>query len=130
MVRGMSSVMGAQEQEQRLATWALGALSCSVGSYRGIRERQWPEQSCAFQQYLGVAMSRGSCSLACVTPGVTSHPPLLCSRKQILILLLPLPTSWPLGKSFYLRPSMVSPVKWRGVSITPPVGGGEGPDWL
>lgn len=62
--------------------------------------------------------------------GLPPTPPLLCSLKQILILLLPLPTSWPLGKSSYLRPSMVSPVKWRGVTITPPVGGGEGPDWL
>lgn len=40
---------------------------------------------------------------ACVTPGVTLHP-LLCFLKQILVLPLPLTTSQPLGKSFYLRP--------------------------
>lgn len=65
------------------------------GATEGIREGQWPEQSCAFRGCLGVAVSGGgqkeSCTLARVIWGLP--PPTALFLKQVLILLLPLTTS-------------------------------------
>ena len=126
-MRETSSVIGAQEQRLASGPWA--PFPRVLGSHRGVREGQWPERRCTFWGYLGVAMSSGSDSLVWVTPEVTSHPPTALFFKA---------DSNPTGASadqlalgqVLLPETLPGLFCDTGVTVTPPVGDGEGLDWL